>query len=148
MNTKYLIFTVLETIVKVVVIAVVVVFVIRSATQAYDFGYRVFADQPVSISGGRTITVSVAENASVKDIAQMLEEKGLIEDADLFIVQELLSAHHGKIASGIYDLSTEMNAEQMLQIMCASKEASEDIMDNGNDADAGDAADSGEDEKS
>ena len=117
MNVKYLIVATLETIIKVAVIAGAIVFIFRGATQAYDFGYRVFADQPVSVTGGRTITVGIAENASVKDIAQMLQEKGLIEDSNLFIVQELLSAYHGKILPGIYDLSTEMTAGQMLEIM-------------------------------
>lgn len=117
MNVKYLIVTVVETIIKVAVIAVIIVFVMRGATKAYDFGYRVFADEPVSVSGGRTITVGVAENADLKDIAEMLEEKGLIEDANLFMVQELLSAYHNKILPGIYDLSTDMTAAEMLEIM-------------------------------
>ncbi len=122
MNVKYLIITMLETIVKIVILAAVVVFVFRTSTQAYDFGYRVFADEPMSVSGGRTITVGIAEDASLKDIAKMLEEKGLIEDANLFIVQELLSAYHGKILPGIYDLSTDMKAEQMLEILSTSAE--------------------------
>ena len=122
MNVKYLIITMLETIVKVVSLAAVVVFVFRTSTQAYDFGYRVFADEPMSVSGGRTITVGIAEDASLKEIANMLEEKGLIEDANLFIVQELLSAYHGKILPGIYDLSTDMKAEQMLEILSTSTE--------------------------
>ncbi len=122
MNVKYLIITMLETIVKIVILAAVVVFVFRTSTQAYDFGYRVFADEPMSVSGGRTITVGIAEDASIKDIAKMLEEKGLIEDANLFIVQELLSAYHGKILPGIYDLSTDMKAEQMLEILSTSAE--------------------------
>lgn len=117
MNAKYLIVAMIETIIKIAVIAAAVVFVFRGATQAYDFGYRVFADQPVSVSGGRTITVGVSESASVKEIAEMLEERGLIEDSKLFIVQELLSAYHNKILPGIYDLSTDMTAEQMLEIM-------------------------------
>lgn len=66
--------------------------------------------------------MGIAEDASLKDIAQMLEEKGLIEDSKLFIVQEMLSAHHGKILPGIYDLSTDMKAEQMLEIMSTSAE--------------------------
>ncbi len=122
MNVKYLIITMLETIVKIVILAAVVVFVFRTSTQAYDFGYRVFADEPMSVSGGRTITVGIAEDASLKEIANMLEEKGLIEDANLFIVQELLSAYHGKILPGIYDFSTDMKAEQMLEILSTSTE--------------------------
>lgn len=116
-----------EMVIKVVVVAAVAVFVIRGATQAYDFGYRVFADEPMSISGGRTITVGVSEAMKITDIAQMLEEKGLIEDAKLFVVQELLSAHHDKILPGIYDLSTSMTAEEMLVIMSTpAQDAAED----------------------
>lgn len=117
MKVKYLIGTVVETIIKVVVLAALVMFVLRASTAAYDFGYRVFADEPVSVTGGRTITVGIAEEADIKDIAEMLEEKGLIADAKLFIVQELLSAYHGEIIPGIYDLSTSMTAEEMLSIM-------------------------------
>ncbi|MDE6203873.1 MAG: solute-binding protein [Lachnospiraceae bacterium] len=122
MNVKYLIVATLEMIIKVAVIAGAIVFIFRGATLAYDFGYKVFADQPVSITGGRTITVGIAEDASIKEIAEMLQEKGLIEDPNLFIVQELLSAYHGKILPGIYDLSTEMTAGQMLEVMSTPAE--------------------------
>ena len=127
MKVGHLIATVVETIIKVVVLAVAVMFIVRGATKAYDFGYRVFADKPVSVSGGRTITVGVSENMSVKDIAALLEEKGLIEDAELFVVQELLSAYHGEIRPGIYDLSTDMTAAQMMEIMSTvTQETQED----------------------
>ena len=126
MKARYLITAAVETIIKVVVLAAVVVFIVRGASKAYDFGYRVFADEPISVSGGRTITVGISENMSVKDIALMLEEKGLIEDADLFVVQELLSAYHGELLPGIYDLGTDMTATQMMEIMSASGQETEE----------------------
>lgn len=126
MKVGYLIGAAVEMIVKVVVVAAVVVFVFRGATQAYEFGYKVFADEPMSISGGRTITVGISDSMSTSDIAEMLEEKGLIEDARLFVVQELLSAYHDEITPGIYDLSTAMTAQEMLAVMAAPAEESED----------------------
>ena len=126
MKARYLITAAVETIIKVVVLAAVVVFIVRGASKAYDFGYRVFADEPISVSGGRTITVGISENMSVKDIALMLEEKGLIEDADLFVVQELLSAYHGELRPGIYDRGTDMTATQMMEIMSASGQETEE----------------------
>lgn len=126
MKVGYLIGAAVEMIVKVVVVAAVVMFVFRGATQAYEFGYKVFADEPMSISGGRTITVGISDNMSTNDIAQMLEEKGLIEDARLFVVQELLSAYHGEITPGIYDLSTAMTAQEMLAVMSVPAEEPED----------------------
>ena len=117
MNGKYLVGAVVEAIIKAIVLVIVIMFVFRAATSAYDFGYKVFADKPISQSEGRSITVGVAEDADIGDVAQMLEEKGLIEDARLFRVQELLSGYHNKILPGIYDLSTSMTAEEMLAVM-------------------------------
>lgn len=122
MKAGYLIASAVEMIVKVVILAAVVMFVFRGATQAYNFGYKVFADEPMSISGGRTITIGISDGMSINDIAQMLEDKGLIEDAKLFVVQELLSAYHGEIIPGIYDLSTAMTAQEMLAVMAAPTE--------------------------
>ncbi len=136
MKAGYLIGAAVETIIKVVVVAAVVIFIFRGAVKAYDFGYKVFADEPMSLSGGRTITVGVSENMTISDIAQMLEEKGLIEDAKLFVVQELLSAYHDEILPGIYDLSTTMTATEMLEIMATPAEGSEEQTEDNKAAEA------------
>ena len=127
MKAGHLIAAAIEMVIKVVVIAAAIIFIFRGATGAYEFGYRVFADEPMSVTGGRTITVGISEAMKIKDIAKMLEEKGLIEDANLFIVQELLSAHNNEIVPGIYDLSTSMTAQEMIAVMSApSGEEEED----------------------
>ena len=122
MKIKYIIGAVFETMVKVIVVALIVTFVYRTAAEAYEFGYRVFSEEPVSRSGGRTITVAVPEDYTVRGLAEMLKDRGLIRDADLFVVQELLSEHHGEIKPGIYDLNTTMTATEMMGIMAASVE--------------------------
>ena len=122
MKIKYLIGAVFETMIKGIVLVLIVMFVYRTAIEAYDFGYRVFAEEPISRSGGRTITVAVAEDYTVRGLAEMLKDRGLIRDADLFVVQEFLSEHRGEIKPGIYDLSTVMTAAEMLQIMAAGNE--------------------------
>ena len=126
MNAKALIGTVIETIIKVLVLAAAIILVFKGATKAYDFGYR-------------------AEDADIKDIAKMLEEKGLISDYRLFVVQELLSAQHDKIKPGIYDLSTDMKAEEMLEILAGEGEEgnSNTVAPN---AETGDATDQSEEE--
>ena len=126
MNVKSLIASVIETILKVVLIALAISFILKCVTQAYEFGYKVFADEPMSANNPKTISIGIAEGERVSDVADMLEEKGLIADAKLFRVQELLSAYHDKIKPGYYDLSTGMTANEMLQIM---SEGSEDISD-------------------
>lgn len=121
MNVKNLIGTVLDTIIRIVLIVVVVVYTYRYAMQAYDFGYRVFAEEPVSAAdSAKAISISVAENATIEEIGGVLEEKGMIRDARLFYVQELLSSYHNKIKPGIYELRSDMTARDAGRHVCGS----------------------------
>lgn len=138
MSIKEVIGSTFELIVKAAFLIFVITYIIKAATSAYEYGYRVFTEEPVSQGEGRTISVSVEEPVSVKDVGKMLEERGLIRDANLFVIQELLSENHNKIQPGIYDLSTAMTAEEMLSVMAA------DAPEEGGDADAGKTSDTEE----
>lgn len=116
-----------ELIIKIVAFAFIVMFVFRAATTAYDYGYRVFAEEPVTVGEGRTISIYVEETDSAKEIGEMLQEKGLIRDAKLFLIQELLSENHGKIQPGIYDLNTSMTSQEMLSVMATVPEETEEL---------------------
>lgn len=59
---------------------------------------------------------------SVKDVGENLEEKGLIRDANLFLIQVILSECYGKINPGIYDLNTSMKTNEMIEILTEEKE--------------------------
>lgn len=122
MDIKQVIGSIVETIIKVAAVFFLASFVYDTAIKAYDFGYRVFAEEAMTAGEGRIISVYVEPDDSVRDIGKMLEEKGLIRDANLFLVQELLSENHGKINPGIYDLSTSMKSDEMLAIMAAETE--------------------------
>lgn len=129
MDIKQLALSIVETVIKIVIAVFLIMFVYDTAVKAYDYGYRVFAEEPVSLGEGRIISIYIKEEDSVKDIGTTLEEKGLIRDAKLFIVQELLSEYHGKLKPGIYDLSTAMKTEEMLEIMAADPEDAEEDND-------------------
>ena len=158
MDIKQLIASAVETIIKIAAVVFLVSFVYDAAVKAYDYGYRVFAEEPVSVGEGRTISISVGAGDSVRDIGKNLEEKGLIRDANLFFVQELLSEYHGKILPGIYDLNTSMTNEEMLEMMSSEPEEEEDTgasTDNvpigeveGDTEGAEDAGDAGDEENS
>ncbi len=119
MSIKGIIGSTAELIIKIVVLAFAVTYITRAATAAYDYGYRIFTEEPVSLGEGRTISISVDDPVSVRAVGEMLEERGLIRDGKLFVIQELLSENHGKLQPGIYDLSTAMTAEEMMEVMAA-----------------------------
>lgn len=125
MDIKHIIGAAIELIVKAAIFVFIISFVYKTAVAAYSYGFRVFAEEPMTYGEGRTISVYVENTDSVKEIAQMLQEKGLIRDAGLFTLQELLSENHGKIQPGIYDLSTSMTSQEMLAVMASSYDSEE-----------------------
>lgn len=129
MDVKQFVMSLAETVIKIVAAVFIIMFVYDTAVKAYDYGYRIFAEEPMTIGEGRIISIYVKEEDSVKDIGNTLEEKGLIRDANLFIVQELVSEYHGKIQPGIYDLNTSMSTEEMLEIMAADAEEEDETDD-------------------
>ena len=116
---------VVETVIKVVVAAIVVMFIYRYSIMAYDYGYRIFGEEPVDAEPGRDISIQVADGDEAEDIGRMLEEKGLIRDANLFFIQEKLSGLEDGIAAGTYELNTAMTVGEMLDIMIAAGEEAE-----------------------
>ena len=122
------------TIIKIAFAVVVVVVLYRGAAKAYEYGYRIFEEPPVSSGEGYTITVNITENMSAKEMGQMLADKGLIRDPQLFIFQYMFSEFKEDLLLGEHDLSTAMTVEEMMEEMTKEKvveaepESSEEIV--------------------
>ena len=129
MNIKYVVGLTAQLIFKAILFAVIIMYIIRAATAAYDYGYRVFTEPPVSYGEGRIISVYIEDGNSALDVGEMLQDKGLIRDGRLFMVQELLSENHGKIQPGIYDLSTTMTVQEILEVIAQEPETDEETTD-------------------
>ena len=119
----------MQIIFKVVLFTFLIMYIFRTATLAYDYGYRVFTEPPLSFGEGRIISVYIEDGSSALEVGEMLQDKGLIRDGRLFMVQELLSEHHGKIQPGIYDLNTTMTAQEMLEVIAQEPETDEETED-------------------
>lgn len=129
MNLKYIVGAMAQVIIKVVLFAYIIMYIFRAATAAYDYGYRVFTEPPLSFGEGRIISVYIKDGESALDVGEMLEEKGLIRDGRLFMIQELLSENHGKIQPGVYDLNTSMTPQEMLDVIAQEPETDEETED-------------------
>ena len=126
MNTKQLLGAVSAMIIKTAAAVAIIVVVFRLAVGAYDFGFQVFADIPVSDGEGRIVSVVVSDGQSSRELSKILEQKGLINYSYVFYIQEQLSDdYRGKIQPGTYELSTAMNSEQMLEVLCHVEEEEE-----------------------
>ncbi len=95
----------------------------KLGVRSYSYGYRIFAEPPVTSGDGRDRLVQIKSSMSDTDIGTLLEEKGLIRDKWLFVIQLKLSGYSGRLTPGRYTLNTSMTVDEMMQIM--SQEDSE-----------------------
>lgn len=117
MKTSSMIGAVLGTIFRVFCIVAVVCVIYRGALLCYDYGYRVFTEPAVSSGTGRTVIVTIPQDMSAWEMGKLFEEKGLVEDSKLFVLQYYLSEYLKDIQPGTFELTTAMTAEEMMRVM-------------------------------
>ena len=116
---KQIVLGILNFIFRFSVAALVVMLVYRLAMYSYHFGYMVFADASKDPAPGRDIVITAENTEDIMALGKLLQSRGLIEDAKIFLVQERLSEYHGKLVPGTYTLNTSMKAGDMLAMMAA-----------------------------
>lgn len=129
MKTGSVVGAVCGAIFRVAVVVFAVFAIYRGATLCYDYGYRIFTEPAVSAGEGRTVTVAITSEMSSTDIGRLLEDKGLVRDGKLFALQYLLSEYKKDVKPGVFELSTAMTAEEMMELMAAETES--DVTEDG-----------------
>lgn len=107
---------------RIVLYVCVVVLIIWIGKSTYRFGYDIFNQRAMSPGEGQEVTVVIKEDTSVYDIGKILEKKGLINDALVFLVQEKLSNYSGKLRPGTYLLSTAYTPNRIMAILAGDTE--------------------------
>ncbi|MBQ6415059.1 MAG: endolytic transglycosylase MltG [Butyrivibrio sp.] len=125
MNAKKMFLGLLDTVVKVVFIIFVAMLIVKYAKVAYDYGYHIFNQTAVSSGTGRTVSVTIKDGDTAKEIGEKLFGVGLITDKTLFKLQEMFSEYHGMEKAGTYELSTTMTPEEMLAVMSGGEKSGE-----------------------
>ena len=128
MKVRDIVLTVCETIIKIAIIAIIVMFIYRGALLAYDYGYRIFEEPPMAGEGmeGREVVVTIPEGMSAKEMGQLLFMKGLIRDEKLFRIQYALSEYKKDLKPGTFTLKTSMTVDEMLKVMTIAPETEEE----------------------
>ena len=101
-----------------IMIALLVLFAgIKICSICYDFGYRVFTEPAMTNGDGQDVLVQVEKGISAEELGQLLEDKGLVRDHNLFYLQLKLSAYSGHIKPGIYTLNTNYPLSAFVSII-------------------------------
>lgn len=122
MKVRDIVLTVCETILKIAIVVVIGIFIYRGALIAYDYGYRIFEEAPMSEGEGREVVITIPEGMSAQEMGELLYKKGLIRDEKLFRIQYFLSEYKKDLLPGTYTLRTNMTVEEMLKAMTIEPE--------------------------
>ena len=91
MNQRRKSVTAIFAILKILALIVVIAVLVSVGRRAYDFGYRVFAEEAVSAPPGKKVAVTIEDGISVSELSELLKSKRLIKDENVFWMQYHLS---------------------------------------------------------
>lgn len=126
MNINKALFTFIKIAFSIMVILFVVYGAVNLCRVGYDYGYRLFTEPAMEEAPGEDVLVQVKSDMSDKDIADMLRNKGLIRDSNLFYIQMKLSSYAEKIKPGVYTLNTSMEPKELMAGMVPPEEETQD----------------------
>ena len=112
MNRNSVLGTLISILIEILLILVLVFVIWGAGRWAYSFGYA--------------IQVTITEGQSNRQISKMLEEKGLIRDANPFYVRLMLTDYKKLIQPGTYTLNTSMQSEEMMAVMSGETDEDEE----------------------
>lgn len=108
----------LGTVIKVVVYIAFVIFVYFACTKAYNFSTTIFTEKGMVEEGSAAdveVVVTIPAGASVKEVAGILKENGVIADELAFLIQSYL--YEANFKSGTYTLRTSYEPEVIVDAL-------------------------------
>ena len=107
---------------KVAIFIAIVLGIVYLGQTTFHYTHAVFSDAAYEEEPGRTIKVKIPEDVSGKRLAKVLEENGLIEDANVFQIQMKIAEFGDTVKAGSYELNTSMKPSAMLQVLAGAAE--------------------------
>ncbi len=104
---------VVDTALQILLIVGIVYIIIKGAHTAYDYGYRIFTEEPMAKTIGRDVEVTIPVDFSAMELGKLFETKGLTRDSKLLALQYYCSEYREDVKGGTYTLNTTMTAEEM-----------------------------------
>lgn len=99
-----------------------------AGTKSYEFVYEFMAETPSNNKVIKDVDISIPQGSKTNDIGKILEENGLIKNANIFTWQvKLLTDYDGKFRYGDFVLNTGMTEEEMMKILASEGQQKETI---------------------
>lgn len=104
---------------KMVILAALVAVFYVVCVKTFEYGGDIFSEEPMDSYGkGEDVVVTIPVDTTAGELGNILEENGLIKDANMFKIQAFL--YDLTITPGTYTFSTENNVEDIIDIINAN----------------------------
>lgn len=100
---------------KIIVYMLIVTSIYIVATKGFEFGEKLFATKNISIQDGAEIVVSIPEDATNSEVAEILFKHKLIDDKLIYRIQSIM--YEAKYHQGNFTLNTAHDAENIIDIL-------------------------------
>ena len=105
-----------------IAIVLAIWFVYTVGTKSFEFGAKVFNEQSVdTVSTEREVEVTIPDNVTTKQLADILYKKDLIMDKTVFYVQVELSDYKNKFTEGTFKVKSSMKPTEIMEALCSAQ---------------------------
>ena len=107
--------------IRLLVLVLVIIMIAWLGRAAYRISYAVVKEAPADEPPGKDVTVTIPEDAGIREIASILYESEMIDNQMVFVIQERLSLYHGKEKAGTYELNTSYTPNQICTVLAGEE---------------------------
>ncbi len=109
--------------------SIIILLLIQAFVFAYSFGYKLFGDVSYNPGDKTQKEVVILADSSSLDIAETLENQGIVEDKWVTLGRIKLGKYNSKLKPGTYMLSPSMTTDEIINIICGISEDEESNSD-------------------
>ncbi len=103
---------------KIAVYAILLIVLYYVGRTAYVYGQEVFSSEGASEEPGTDITLVIEEGTSISELANILEEYGVIKDSKIFRLQAFIY-ETGEVTPGMYTFNDSQSGEEIIETINA-----------------------------
>ena len=82
------------------VVILVILGIFRLGEFAYDYGYSIVSNAAMEPAPGKDIGIVLTDSMDAREVAALLERRGLIKDENIFWIQLKINKHEDDLKSG------------------------------------------------
>lgn len=112
----------IRTVTSLVVNLLIVFLILQLFNYAFNFTYDMFAQVSFHPGDKTEVTVVILPDSSVKEIVEVLDEAGVIENKYVLMAKIYLGKYHSQLMPGTYQVSPSMTYDDILVVISGEAE--------------------------